>query len=140
MQQTLIIMLLTLGLFACNRENTEDEIENVTPADLSKTWKVERLNGKDVKKYNATITLDLRQDIANGMSSCNQFAADTRHNTANKTLKLTAFSQTKVACKDDLAFFEIDFFEQLQKITHFQLKTSQRLILIDDAGKRIELQ
>lgn len=140
MQQTLIIMLLTLGLCACNRENADEELQNVTLSDLSKTWNVEKLNGKNVKNFNATLTLDLSKDIANGTSGCNQYGSDTRHNVQNKTLKFTAFSQTEIACKNEQAFFEIDYFEQLKKTTHFQLKNTLKLILIDDEGKTIELQ
>lgn len=140
MQQFSIIMLLTLGLCACNRENTDDETQIVTPNELSKTWSIEKLNGKNVKKFNATITLDLFKDVANGTSGCNQFVADTRHNTQNKTLKFTAFNQTKIACKGEQAFFEIDLYEQLQKTTHFEFKNKLKFELIDDEGKTIELQ
>lgn len=141
MQQTLIIMLLTLlGLCACNRENSEDVIQNVTPSELSKTWDVVKLNGKNVKKFNATITFDLQKDIASGTSGCNQFAAETRHNTQNNTLKFTVFNKTKNICKDEQGFFEIDYFEQLQKISHFKYKNKLKLELLDDEGKIIELQ
>jgi heat shock protein HslJ len=127
----ILIALINIGLLAC-------EVETVVKGDLNGTWKVVKLDGKDVTKENATCVIDVTKNNINGTSGCNAYnAAISLLNIVEQDITFGAISQTKIGC---IGTFEQEYFDALRKVNYFEFLDENTLQLKEDFGKTIEFK
>jgi heat shock protein HslJ len=129
----IIVCLLT----ACHADDTTSNA--LIEDQLLKDWKVSRLDKRNVKNFDATLSIDVAKKNASGTSGCNSFGTETRINLDRKTIAFGNIVATKISCKNNKALFEIDFFNALRRVEQFELTNTTTLKLIQNDGAVIEL-
>lgn len=125
-----VFLLLNLVMFSC-KVNEEEQV-----TELNGTWKVIKLNGKDVSTKGATCFIDVVKKEAGGSSSCNTYGATLTLDENAKKIAFGSIVSTKIACENSI---ETDYYNALQKINSFDLSSSNLLVLKENATGLVEL-
>ena len=127
-----LIALLNLSLLACEIEST------AIKGDLNATWKVVKLDGKDVSKEGATCVIETAKNLISGTSGCNFYSASIAEiNIIEQDFILGTITRTEIACPST---FEQNYFKALQKVNIFEFVDENTLHLREDLGEIIELK
>jgi heat shock protein HslJ len=127
-----MILFAALSLAACEKDPIK--------GDLTAAWRVEKLNGAAVQKFKATCTINIANGTAQGTNGCNDYGLYLRADESTQTISFFALVQTEKGCKDELGFFEIDYFEAIQKVSSYEFTDFNTLHLQYEDGKVIELK
>lgn len=139
MKKPIFAVLLISGLFSNNllaQKSNNKKAKSVckTQSTIVGAWKLNYLEGTDVKKLYPKdipqITIDTKKILISGTNSCNSFSGPIKID-GNKIIFTEAFTQTLRACEGD---GEQKFMEALAKAQTFSFSEADKLDLI--AGDR----
>lgn len=101
---------------------------------LSEAWKLTELNGKDITKINAELTLnfDTAKMEVNGSGGCNRYFGG--YKLVNNELEIGALGATKMYCEETNKL-EDEYFQTFQG--KLQLKSTENRLEMKKDGKMV---
>ncbi len=124
----LFAILTILSVWACNK-NTEPINGN-----LNATWSVTQLKGVDATARKATCIIKTTDKRADGTTGCNFYGADISLDETKPKVTFLGAIMTQIGCLNEAATFEFDYMNQLAKVTQYEFKDVNTLLLKDNAN------
>jgi heat shock protein HslJ len=123
----LLAILTVIGVWACSK--TTEPVKG----NLNATWSVTQLNGVDATARKATCIIKTADKRADGTTGCNFYGADISLDETKLKITFVGAIMTKIGCLNPAAVFESDYMNQLGKVTQYEFKDANTLLLKDDA-------
>jgi heat shock protein HslJ len=127
----LFALLTALSFWACSK--TTEPVKG----NLNATWNVSQLNGKDVTARKATCIIKTIDKRADGTTGCNFYGADLSLDETKQKVAFSGAIMTKIGCLNEAATFEFNYMAELAKVTQYEFKDANTLLLKDNANNTL---